>query len=120
MPATILGDVDYDVVYSQVKAFLPAFVKEAVDRAVRYSVSRNNGGVDFTIQTQDIVDAAIGLQRQLDLMNDAKEGDTGTVTIDSILKDTVASTARTAVRTVMNRSVISDANGDFDGRINTK
>lgn len=84
----ILGDIDYDVVFDEVAGFLPAFVKEAVDRAVRYAVSRNNGKPDV-IQTEDIVNAAIGLRRQLELMNDAQEGDTGKPTIDSVLARTV-------------------------------
>src|SRR6185369_8390620 len=48
----ILGEVDFDAVYSEVKCFLPAFVKEAVDRAVRYSISRN-GGKPGQIETAD-------------------------------------------------------------------
>jgi len=40
---------------------------------VRYSISRN-GGKPGQIETADIVNAAIGLQRQLQLMNDAQEG----------------------------------------------
>jgi len=85
----VLSDsVDYDRVYSYMDGFLPAFVKEAVDRAVRYAVSRNNGQTTFTIETDDIVNAAIGLRRQLDLMNDAKEG-TDKPTVDSTLRDAV-------------------------------
>jgi len=112
----ILGVVDYDAVYSQVQDFLPAFVKEAVDRAMRYAVSRT-GSTDFVIETDDLVNAAIGLQRQLELMNDANEGSTDTTTIDGILKTAISQGAEMAVRKAHQGAIITDADGDFDGKI---
>jgi hypothetical protein len=116
----ILGDIDYKVVYSEVQDFLPAFVKEAVDRAVRYAVSREKGSTVFTIETMDIVNAAQGLKRQLELMNGANEGSDDKATIDSILKDTVNDAARNAVYKAHQGAIITDVDGDFDGRINLK
>lgn len=113
----ILGDVDYSVVYSQVQDFLPAFVKEALDRAVRYAVTRNFGGTEFKIETDDIVNAAIPLKRQLELMNGANEGATDNPTIDSILQNVVQEGAETAVRKAHQGAIIVDEDGDFDGRI---
>ena len=57
------------------KAFLPAFAKEALDRAMRYGMARSGGEVDL-LETTDFVHAARGLQPQLDLMLDADEGKT--------------------------------------------
>lgn len=116
----ILGEIEYDVVYAEVEEFLPAFVKEAVDRAVRYAVSRNNGSTVFRIETEDIVNAASGLKRQLELMNEANEGSTTKDTIDSILKGAIEKGAETAVRKANQGAIITDAYGDFDGRLKLK
>lgn len=82
------ADVDYDVVYAEMEGFLPAFVVEAVNRAVRYAVSRNKGNTKFTIETDDIVKASQGLRHQLNLMNDAQEGH-AKPSVDSVLRDAV-------------------------------
>jgi SpoVK/Ycf46/Vps4 family AAA+-type ATPase len=85
VPADLLGEVDYDEVATEMGAgpdttdeqrqehgFLPAFVKEAIDRAQRYAISRNNGQPDVLF-TGDFVQAAAGLRPQLDLMSQAKD-----------------------------------------------
>jgi len=105
----VLGDVNYDEVFAHVEGFLPAFVKEAVDRAVRYAVSRNNGALDFKIETDDIVNSAIGLRRQLELMEDAQEG-TNTPTVDSVLRDTVT----TQVTDVVQRTIMNAGNDGYE------
>jgi hypothetical protein len=106
-PRVLSDDVDYDTVFAEMHGFLPAFVKEAVDRAVRYAVSRNDGKTNFTIVTEDIVNAAIGLRHQLALMNDAKEG-TDKPTVDSTLREAVTE----QVTDVILRSQMAD-NYDF-------
>lgn len=116
----VLGDLDYDVIYAEVKEFLPAFVKEAVDRAVRYAVSRKNGSSVFTIETMDVVNAAQGLRVQLALMNKAQDGATTKVTLDSVLKDMIQNGSNEALHHVMQGSVIVDEDGDFDGKIRLK
>lgn len=72
-PDVLAPIVDYDRVYAAMEGFLPAFVKEAADRAMRYSIARNNGQIK-ELTTDDFVDAAIGLRPQLDLMEGAREG----------------------------------------------
>jgi ATPase family protein associated with various cellular activities (AAA) len=113
----VLGDVDYDVVYSETEGFLPAFVKEAVDRAVRYAVSRNGGKTEFRIETEDIVLSAQGLRRQLDLMNGAKAGQENKGDIGGLITEAVESGVSKVVEERLNRAVITDYDGDFDGRI---
>lgn len=113
----ILGDLDYDVIYAEVKHFLPAFVKEAVDRAVRYAVSRKNGSSVFTIETMDVVNAAQGLNRQLELMNSAQDGATTKVTLDSVFKDMIQNGSQQALHGAMDGSIIVDYDGDFDGKL---
>jgi AAA+ superfamily predicted ATPase len=70
----MLGDdLDFEAIYEAMKGFLPAFVKESIDRTLRYAVSRT-GGVPTELTTEDFVHAANGLRPQLDLMEDAEEG----------------------------------------------
>lgn len=64
--------IDFDAVFEAYQGFMPAFVREAIDRAVRYSVAHNDGKLGF-IETRDLVEAARGLRRQLELMNGASD-----------------------------------------------
>jgi transitional endoplasmic reticulum ATPase len=74
IPADLLDrDVDYDAVYEAMEGYMPAFCKEAVDRSIRYAITRNGGPVD-RITTADLVEASMGLRGQFDLMQDAHEG----------------------------------------------
>lgn len=79
----LADDVDFDAFFEACgprmrpdgvmsEGFMPAFVKEALDRAVRYSVSRNAGELSL-IGTDDLVAAAEGLRPQLDLMEGASD-----------------------------------------------
>lgn len=84
-----LGDVDYDQVQKAFVGFLPAFVTEAINGALAVSLTRNGGRKNgIKITTDDLVDSALGLRRQLDLMNGANEGD-ARPTMQSVFKDTV-------------------------------
>lgn len=66
------GDIDYQSVFNAMEGFLPAFVKEATDRAKRYSIARNHGQLG-SISEEDLILAAGGLRPQLDIMNGAHE-----------------------------------------------
>ena len=72
VPEHLYGDIDLDEVADSLDGFLPAFVKETVDRALRYQVART-GGQPGQINTADLVHAANGLRPQLELMTGAKE-----------------------------------------------
>jgi len=72
IPAALLAVDDYDAVFDAMNGYMPAFVREALDRAIRYSIARGNG-VAESITTQDIVEAALGLRSQHDLMDAAAE-----------------------------------------------
>lgn len=73
VPEGLLFEIDYDAVFKAYENFLPAFVKEAVDRTMRYAIART-GGEPLFLTTEDFVAAAQGLRPQLDLMNEAGEG----------------------------------------------
>lgn len=77
----LIGQVDWEKVGEAMnvgdpqRAFLPAFAKEAIDRTMRYALSRSAGNPDVKLTTSDFVEAAMGLHPQLDLMLGAGEGE---------------------------------------------
>lgn len=75
-PAKLEGDIDYDAVYEAMEGFLPAFVRETINRAVTFAITRLEGSGDYTIATPDLVHAAHSLRPQLDALNNAGEGQT--------------------------------------------
>lgn len=88
VPAAVLApDVDYERVAEAFAGMVPAFAKEAIDRSLRYSMTRN-GGVPGTITTDDLVNAANGLRPQLALMERAAEG-AQRPTLDVAMTDTM-------------------------------
>lgn len=73
VPSDLLDpDIEWELVTGSMEGFLPAFCREAIDRTVRYNVSRNQGVVS-KLGTMDFVDAANGLRPQLELMEGAKD-----------------------------------------------
>jgi len=73
VPARLRPDeLDYEAIHQAMEGYLPAFVKEAIDRAMRYSIARNNGEVS-ELSTEDFVNSAMGLRAQLELMEGAAE-----------------------------------------------
>lgn len=80
-------EVDYRVVFKAFADFPPAFAKEAINRAMIYSLARN-GGMPDLVGTADLVAAGNGLRSQLDLMEAASEHGTQP-TVDGILRGIV-------------------------------
>lgn len=70
------------------RAFTPAFVREAIDRTMRYAMSRGGGDFDRLV-TDDFVGAADGLRAHLELMQGAGEG-TAPDRLSTALRETVA------------------------------
>lgn len=101
----LLGDVDYAQVAKAFTGFLPAFAAEAINRAMRYSIARNEGTPDM-VTTDDLVNAALGLRPQLDLMNGASEG-ANVPTIDGLLTSKVGD--------VLSHTKMVDDDGDEQG-----
>jgi len=74
VPDSLLSeDVDWGTVGAAMEGFMPAFCKEAIDRAMRWNLARNHG-VSTSLTTGDFVAAAEGLRPQLELMGKAAEG----------------------------------------------
>lgn len=83
-------DIDMTAVAGAMSGYMPAFIKEATDRAIRYAISRGKGQDARPIDTEDLVNAANGLRDQLDLMNAAEDHTGYTPTLDRTLRKIVA------------------------------
>lgn len=68
-----LSNIDYDKVFKAMEGYPPAFVKEAIDRAVFFAIDRADGEPD-KITTHDLVEAAQSVRPQYDQMQSAGEG----------------------------------------------
>jgi len=99
IPVDKLGEVDYDTVGKAMKGFMPCFVKEAVDRTLRYAVARNNGADVEVLHTEDFTQAAKGLRVQLELMENAGEG---------VKPDSLGKALERIVKETMDESVINN------------
>lgn len=76
VPQGKLSDsVDFDKVAEAMTGFYPAFVREAVERAKTFAVSRGKGGRNYMLDTVDLENAAHSLRPQLEMLNDAAEGE---------------------------------------------
>ncbi|QTF81838.1 AAA-ATPase [Gordonia phage Guey18] len=67
--------VDFDEVYASMEQFLPAFVREALERAKTYAIARLGGTTGYVLDTPDLVAAARGLRPQLEDQLLAREGE---------------------------------------------
>jgi transitional endoplasmic reticulum ATPase len=73
-PGKLSENVNYVEVSESMTGFYPAFVKEAITRAVTISIGRNAGSVEYVIDTVDLVTAAQSLHAQLAQLEEAGEG----------------------------------------------
>jgi hypothetical protein len=94
--------IDFDRVAAAFDGFLPAFAKEAIARAMRYSIARNAGQLGV-ITTDDLEHSAQGLRPQLKLMNDAIEG---------VVKPPLETTFKELFTQIVDGATIVDDDGD--------
>lgn len=68
-------EVDWTLVNEAMSGYVPAFIKEATDRSLRYAISRSKQWEEgtITIDTGDLVAAADGLRPQLEMMEGAHD-----------------------------------------------
>jgi len=69
----LADDVDYTEVCAEMNGFYPAFVREAVERAKSFAISRSGGNTDYLLTTSDLVASAKSLKPQLDVLEKASE-----------------------------------------------
>ena len=96
-------DVDFDKVFDAMSGYMPAFVREALDRAVGYSVSTHHGELG-PIGTTELVLAANGLRDQLALMEGAQERHD---------EPTMDAAMRRHVEAVISGVEVIDSDGDY-------
>lgn len=80
-------DIDFKPIVEAMAGFMPAFVKEAGDRAIRYAMARGENPAEVRLSTSDFVEAARGLYPQLELMR--KERDAKPDTLEEAFKKTI-------------------------------
>lgn len=103
VPEALLDpSLDFTQIGKSMEGFLPAFIKEAIERAVRYMIARTDGHPDV-LTTDDFVQSADGLKPQLDLMNNAGEGSP---------PEPVGVAIKRAMREAMTGVQIVDSDGD--------
>ena len=89
-------DINWSAVTAAFQEYVPAFAVEAAQRAVRYSIARNQGHPSV-LTTEDLVKAAAGLRDQERMMNNADEaGDAPSV--DSTIHEVVLGAAENALK----------------------
>lgn len=84
-PVDLDDDVDWSAVADANAGYLPAYIKEGVDRALRYLAIDD----DLLIGTDELVAAAQGLRRQWTLQQEAGEGET-MPSLDRAIREAVA------------------------------
>jgi hypothetical protein len=67
----LADDIDYDAVYAETDGFMPAYVKEALELAVRYTIART--GEAGQINGDDLIRALQSLRPQFDLQEKASD-----------------------------------------------
>jgi len=126
---TVIGDkldpdVDYDAVYAATEGYMPAFVREAIERSLRYVIART-GDVGI-ITTEDLVHACGSLRAQFDLHMAAEDRPGKLPALDQMLRNMITEQAnidpaiiQRTVRNAVQRSVdgavlISEDSGDHE------
>lgn len=105
--------VDWEAITASMEGFLPAFAKEAIDRALRYNVARNQGKAT-ELSTADFVAAAEGLRPQLELMAGAKDTHK-----KAELEETFEAIVQRVVDEQINLTTVIDDDGDEAFKLKT-
>jgi transitional endoplasmic reticulum ATPase len=87
--------VDFAAVHQKMEGFLPAFVREVVDRARAFAIVRQ-GSREYVLTTADLVAAADSLRPQFELLEKARRG-VEEPSLDRALKMAVKAASQTAV-----------------------
>lgn len=80
--------IDWANVATSMDGYLPAFVVEAAQRAVRYSLARNDGKMNGSITEEDLIYSGDGLREQFEMMQGSRvSGDTPSM--ERVFLDTI-------------------------------
>lgn len=101
-------EIDWEAVYTAADQYMPAFVTEFADRAIRYAMARNGGdGKSVTISTDDLVASANGLRPQFELMTGAKDRRERPK-----LEEALGTLVQNVVRENLDENVLVEVNGN--------
>lgn len=111
-PERLADNIDYDKVYEAMTievgsgetiGFLPAFVREALERAKTFAIGRLGGGTSYVLDTPDLVGAAVSLHNQLRAQHEAEEGEKDRTMDDQL---------RELVNGALNKTIVGDLYDD--------
>lgn len=87
-------DIDYDAVFAATDGYMPAFVREGMERSVRYSIARTQQVAN--ISTEDLVHSLNSLRAQYDMQQAANDQHEKLPTLDKVFRQMVADNANGA------------------------
>lgn len=94
----LADDIDYDAVYEATEGFMPAYVKEALERAVRYTIART--GKAGQINGPDLIHALNSLRDQYALQERASDTIEKLPPLDRMLRQMIAEHATPSEDTI--------------------
>lgn len=92
-------EIDYDSVFEATSGFMPAYVKEALERAVRYTIART--GKAGEINGPDLIHALNSLRDQYDLQEKASDSIEKLPPLDRMLRQMITEHATPSAEAIM-------------------
>lgn len=88
--ANLSPDVDWDQVHEATDGFMPAYVREGYERALRFTIADTGKAAAGTVETNHLVFALNSLRPQYDLQSKAKDKMRELPMLDAVLQDQFA------------------------------
>ncbi len=105
-------DVDYDAVYAATEGYMPAFVREGLERSIRYSIARSREVA--SISTEDLVHSLNSLRAQHNMQQAASDQHEKLPPLDIMFRQMISDAASPdpeAVRDVVDEQIEYRVNG---------
>jgi transitional endoplasmic reticulum ATPase len=122
----VVGDrlddnVDFDAVFAATEGYMPAYVREGIERAIRYTIART--GRAGAIGTDDLVNSCQDLRPQFELQQRALDHHEPLPPLDQMFRQLIeehATPSASAIEEAVDEKIMSRLNGaafaDMDGR----
>ena len=118
----LADDIDYDAVFAATSGFMPAYVKEALERAVRYTIART--GQAGEINGDDLIHALNSLRDQFTLQERASDSIEKLPPLDRMMRqmiteqsvpsrDAIEAAVDTQIEQKLDGAAIVDSDGDY-------
>lgn len=108
----LAADTNFDEVFEATQGFMPAYVREAIERAVRYTIARL--GRTGLINTKDLVAACESLRAQYDLQSSANDQHEKLPPLDRMFREMItahATPAQDVIETTVDERIEYRLNG---------